>query len=74
MWSKFYYYKKHFGVISGYKKTLKHFFSAAVKIIIFFLIKNKKCKKYLERFSGLMNSYLGKPSFRRPKVNEENIE
>ncbi len=74
MWSKFYYYKKHFGVISAYKRTLRHFFSAATKIVIFFLIKDKKCKKYLERFSGLMNSYLGKPSFRRPKINEENIE
>jgi len=74
MWSKFYFYKKHFGKITAYKKTLKHFFSAMIKIAIFFLIRDKRCKKYLERFNGLINSYFGKPSFRRPKINEENIK
>ena len=74
MWSKFYFYKKHFGTITAYKKTLKHFFSAAIKIIIFFLIRDEKYKKYLERFNGLISSYVGKPSSRRPKINEKSIK
>jgi len=72
MWSKFYFYKKHFGIINAYKKTLKHFVSATIKCLIFYLIKNEKYKIYRERFGGLINSYLGKPSLRRPIINEKN--
>ena len=36
----------------------------------FFLL--KKYKIYKERFGGLINSYLGKPSLRRPIINEKN--
>ena len=72
MWSKFYFYKKHFGIINAYKKTLKHFVSATIKCLIFYLIRNEKYKIYKERFDGLINSYLGKPSLRRPIINEKN--
>ena len=72
MWSKFYFYKKHFGIINAYKKTLKHFVSATFKCLIFYLIRNEKYKIYRERFGGLINSYLGKPSLRRPIINEKN--
>ena len=72
MWSKFYFYKKHFGISSAYKKTLKHFVSAIFKFIIFYLIRNKKYRIYKERLDGLINSYLGKPSSRRPIVDENN--
>ena len=72
MWSKFYFYKKHFGIINAYKKTLKHFISATIKCLIFYLIRNEKYKIYKERFGGLINSYLGKPSLRRPIINEKN--
>lgn len=69
MWSKFYYYKKNFGTITAYKKTLKHFFSAAIKFQFYFLLRNKKYLIYLERLSGLFNSYCNKASRRRPKLN-----
>jgi len=69
MWSKFYYYKKNFGTIIAYKKTLKHFFSATIKFQFYFLLRNKKYLIYLERLSGLFNSYCNKTSWRRPKVN-----
>ena len=72
MWSKFYFYKKHFGIINAYKKTLKHFVSATFKCLIFYLIRNEKYKIYKERFGGLINSYLGKPSLRRPIINKKN--
>ena len=73
MWSKFYYYKKNFGIFIAYKKTLKHMLSALIKFPLYFLIFNKKNKIYRERISGLFNAYTGKPSWRRPKLNRGEI-
>ena len=44
MWSTFYFYKKHFGKITAYKKVLPKFFSAFLNIIFFLLIIKKKEK------------------------------
>lgn len=70
MWSKFYYEKKYYGNINAYLKTLPNFFSAFLKYLIYFIIFNKKRLIYKMRFLGLLNSYLGKKSFYRPKLNE----
>ena len=35
MWSKFYFYKKHFGVFVAYKNTLGHLVSGVIKLIFF---------------------------------------
>tara|TARA_Y100000768_G_C23916415_1_gene652592 strand:- start:287 stop:1138 length:852 start_codon:yes stop_codon:yes gene_type:complete len=68
MWSKFYFYKKNFNLLVAYKYTLRHFFSSLLKFLFFSIIKNEKKNKYYERLMGLVNSYLGKKSFRRPEI------
>ena len=67
MWSKFYYYKKNFGIYIAYKKTIAHFIKSIIKYTLYTIVKNPKKKIYFERLSGLFNSYLGKNSWRRPK-------
>jgi len=70
MWSNYYFYKKNFGLFYAYKKTLRKFLSSFFKMNLYFLIGNKK--KYLvykHRFSGLLNSYLNRASWYRPKIN-----
>ena len=68
MWSTFYYNKKHYGFFNSLIKVIKKFFSSFFKMIFYFLIFNKvKRKIYFQRFSGLLNSILGKNSWYRPK-------
>ena len=74
MWSKFYFYKKNYNIIKDLKKTIKHLLSALFKSIFFYILRNKKYKIYSERFSGLINSYMGRPSSRRLKIDEKNIK
>ena len=69
MWSKFYFYKKHYNTPIAYMKTLNHFFSATIKLCFFRFINYKKYLKYKSRASGLINSYLGKKSWKRPFIN-----
>ena len=69
LWSKFYYFKKNFGILYAYKETLRQFISAIFKYFLYSLIKNDKSKIYKERMSGLYNSYIGRSSFRRPNIN-----
>ena len=65
LWSLFYYSKKHKGLIYAYKITLRKFFSAFFKMIIYYFLNQKKYKIYKHRFLGLLNSYIGKSSFFR---------
>jgi GT2 family glycosyltransferase len=69
MWSKFYFYKKNFSIITAYKKTLRSFFSSLIRIIYYKFINEKKYFIYLNRFNGLLSSYMNKKSLRRPKIN-----
>ncbi len=69
MWSKFYFYKKHFGVFVAYKNTLGHLVSGVIKLILFRFLSKKNYLKYKFRVSGLINSYIGKKSWKRPIVN-----
>jgi GT2 family glycosyltransferase len=73
MWSKFYYYKKNFSFLRGILETYKSFISSLIKIIYYYLINKKEFKKYYNRFSGLLNSYIGKQSWKRIKIRNENI-
>ena len=68
MWSFFYFSKKHHGVFFAYKNTLKKFFSAFIKIFIYFFLDKKKYLIYRHRFLGLLYSYLGKKSSFRVNV------
>jgi len=73
MWSKFYYYKKNFSFIRGIFETYKSFISAFLKTIYFYCINNEKYKKYFNRFSGLLNSYMGIKSWKRANIKGKNI-
>ena len=69
MWSKFYFYKKHYNTPTAYVRTLNHFFSAIIKLCLFRFINYKEHLKYKSRASGLINSYCGKKSWKRPSIN-----
>ena len=73
MWSKFYYYKKNFSYIKGLLETYKSFASAFIKTIYYYYLNKEKYKKYYSRFSGLLNSYMGKKSWKRADIKHEDI-
>jgi N-acetylglucosaminyl-diphospho-decaprenol L-rhamnosyltransferase len=66
MWSKFYFTKKHFGVLKAYNATILFFFKSILKMIFFLFFNKQKFLINKARFLGLLNSYLGKKSFYRP--------
>ena len=68
MWSKFYYYKKNFSYLRGIKETLGHFIKSIIKLIFFYPINKYKFLIYKNRALGLINSYLDKPSWKRPNL------
>ena len=69
MWSTFYFNKKHYGYFNSLIKVSKKLFSSMIKIIYYTIISNNDKKKiYLQRFSGLYNSIIGKKSWYRPKI------
>jgi GT2 family glycosyltransferase len=73
MWSKFYYYKKNFSYIRGLYETYKSFISAFFKTTYYYYLNKKKYKKYYNRFSGLLNSYMGRKSWKRADIKYEDI-
>ena len=69
MWSTFYFNKKHFGYLSSLIKVSGKLCSSFIKMVFYYLIFNKsKQKIYFQRFSGLINSILGRKSWYRPKL------
>lgn len=69
LWSKFYYYKKHYSYIYAFYKIFNQFFSAFIKSIFYLIIGNSKKRKiYFARFSGCLNSILLKKSWYRPNI------
>ena len=69
MWSTFYFNKKHYGFFISTIKVADKFFSSFIKMIFYYLIFNKtKQKIYFQRFSGLINSIIGRKSWYRPKL------
>jgi len=69
MWSKFYFYKKHFNIFIAYKNTLGHLVSALIKLLFYRFLNKKNYLKYKFRVSGLINSYMGKKAWKRPSKN-----
>ena len=72
-WSKFYYFKKHFGYFFALKKIMPNFFRSVKKMI------NAKFKKNHEEyclckaeFLGIVNSIFNKPSSYRPYETDIN--
>ncbi len=68
MWSKFYYYKKNYSYLRGIKETLGHFIKSIIKLSFFYPINKNKFLIYKNRALGLLNSYLNKPSWKRPNL------
>ncbi len=69
MWSTFYYNKKHKGYIHSLVLVLPKLVSSVFKFFVFLISRNKEKKEiYCQRFSGLINSIIGKSSWYRPKV------
>jgi len=69
MWSIFYYNKKYKGYLLSLVMVTPKLLSSIFKFFIYFAIRNKEKKEiYHQRFSGLMNSILGKTSWYRPKI------
>ena len=69
LWSKFYYYQKHYNYFIAICLVSKNLFSSFFKIMIYTILKNDFKKKiYLARFLGAMNSILRKKSWYRPKI------
>ncbi len=69
MWSKFYFNKKHYGYLFALLTVSGNFISSILKYLFYSLTFNKSKKKiYLQRFSGLINSILGKKSWYRPNI------
>ncbi len=65
MWSKFYFFKKNYSLLRGYKETFFDLVVIFLKIIIFSLLDRRKKIIYSNQLSGLINSYLGNKSFKR---------
>ena len=61
MWSTFYFKKKYKGFVLALFEVLPKLISSLIKFTIFFILnKNDKKKIYFQRFSGLVNSIMGK--------------
>ena len=70
MWSTFYYHRKYSGFFIAFIKIFPKLISSIFKIFLHTITFNKNKKKiYICRFSGLINSILGKKSWYRPKLS-----
>ena len=69
MWSKFYFNKKHFGYFKALLISLPTMINSILKYFYYLIRFNRYKKKiYKMRFSGLLNSILGRKSWYRPNV------
>ncbi len=70
IWSKFYYNKKHYGLLNALAQGLPQFLLSINKFIFFKIIQDENKKKvYFNRASGFFNAMIGKPSWYRPKLD-----
>jgi len=70
MWSTFYFYKKHNGMLYAFIKIFTKLISSFLKVIFFTVtLQNKKKEIYSHRLSGIINSIMGKKSWYRPNLD-----
>ena len=66
IWSKYYFYNKHYGAIISLIFFFPIIIRSIFKILIFKIFNNnEKLEKYQTRLNGLLNSILGKKSYKR---------
>jgi GT2 family glycosyltransferase len=67
-WSKYYFFKKNYGVFFGLKKIFPNFLRSIRKILIYKILlrDNIKFQFALAEFKGILQSVLSKPSNYRP--------
>ena len=65
MWSKFYFYKKNYNVLKAIKKTYIDLVTICIKFLFFLFLNERKRTIYYNALSGLINSYIGKKSYKR---------
>ena len=71
IWSKFYFSKKHYGLLKAVKEGTLRYFLSILKFLFYFLINDKVKKKiYFNRASGFYNALLGKSSWYRPRLDD----
>ena len=69
-WSKFYFRKKHYGFINAFFFNFPTLIKSSLKCVFYFLTGDKfKLKIQLCRASGFVNSFLGKRSWYRPRLD-----
>ena len=69
MWSKFYFNKKHRGIFISLLLGLTSLLANLLKYSICLITFNKKKNIYRTRMSGIVNAFLGRQSWYRPKIN-----
>ena len=71
MWSKFYFYKKHFGILFSIFKIFPNFISSVIKFALFSVLNKKDLKKiYFCRMNGIYNSIIGRKAWYRPQISQ----
>ena len=66
IWSKFYYYKKHYTYFLAILIFIPIMMRILFRIVLFVFINDiEKKERYIERWSGLLNSIKGNKSFKR---------
>jgi|TARA_B110000008_G_C16840482_1_gene512456 GT2 family glycosyltransferase len=66
IWSKYYFYKKHYGILISILIFFPIILRSIIKIIIYKLTKNlNNEEKYKNRLDGLLTSICGKKSYKR---------
>ncbi len=69
-WSKFYFRKKHYGFFNAFFFSFPTFIKSLIKSFFYLIIRNKlKSKLYFLRASGILNAFLNKDSWYRPKID-----
>ena len=69
MWSKFYFNKKHRGILISILLGLSSLLGNFLKYLICIITFNKKSIIYKMKLSGTMNALLGRKSWFRPEIN-----
>jgi GT2 family glycosyltransferase len=68
MWSQFYYYRKNYGFVYAFLKSIGKLFKSLFKTLIYFLVFDRNnMNKYLYRSLGLVSSMIGSKSSYRGK-------